>query len=130
MFPFIHYFSILKTLVENSRTRSIHPNEVRFVAEVLRDAARMEWGEGQLEKRKMSINVVMSGRMAGTWEEEARLFGLDDAVDPTDDDMFKEHGWNKVDSGFQLWGQRQASVDDVFLRSKGWNSVDSGFRII
>ena len=67
--------------------------------------------------------------MADTWEEEASLFGLNDSVD-TEDDIFKEHGWNKVDSGFQLWGKRQALVDDVFLRSKGWNSVDSGFRII
>ena len=101
------------------------------MAKVLRDAEKMEWAEGQLEKRKMSINVVMSGRMAGTWEEEANLFGLSDASDPSDDSgMFKEHGWNKVDSGFKLWGKRQAAVDDVFLRSKGWNSVDSGFRII
>ncbi|KAL3942466.1 MAG: hypothetical protein SGBAC_003350 [Bacillariaceae sp.] len=121
---------ILRTLVEISRTRSIHPHEVRFIAGVLRDAEKMEWGEGQLEKRKMSINVVMSGRMADTWKEEASLFGLNDVVDTDDDDMFKEHGWNQVDSGFKLWGKRQASVDDVFLRSKGWNSVDSGFRII
>ncbi|CAJ1964313.1 unnamed protein product [Cylindrotheca closterium] len=120
---------ILKTLVEHSRTRSIHPQEVRFIAGVLRDAEKMEWAEGQLEKRKMSIQVVMSGRMADTWEEEASLFGLNDSVD-REDDIFKEHGWNQVDSGFQLWGKRQAMVDDVFLRSKGWNSVDSGFRII
>lgn len=98
------------------------------MAGVLRDAERMEWAEGQLEKRKKSIDVVMSGRMAGTWEEEANLFGLNEPMD--DDDMFKEHGWNTVDSGFQLWGKRQASADDAFLRSKGWNSVDSGFRII
>lgn len=121
---------ILMALVESSRTRSIHAQEVRFIAGVLRDAEKMEWAEGQLEKRKTSIDVIMTGRIADAWAEEANLYGLNH---PThgDDVLFKEHGWNKVDSGFQLWGKRHhvEDSDDVFLRSKGWNTVESGFRI-
>ena len=52
-----------------------------------------------------------------------------------DDEIFKRHGWNKVNSGFRFFdtGTEMDSVspssDDEFLQSKGWNDVDSGFRI-
>lgn len=125
---------ILKAMIEKSRITLLHASEVRFIAGVLRDAEKLSWGEGQLEKRKLSINLVMTGRTADTWEEEATLYGLTGSAKP-EDELFQEHGWNQVDSGFQLWGAGKVSVDaeessDVFLRSKGWNSVESGFRII
>jgi hypothetical protein len=56
----------------------------------------------------------------------------------SEDTLLKRKRWNKIDSGFRLWGggrtesklngeSKAADVDD-FLRSKGWNNVDSGFR--
>ena len=127
----------MRTLVENSKVRNLHAAEIRFIAGVLRDAEKLYWPEGQLEKRKLSINMVMTGRIAKTWEEEASLYGLTESTEEEeeeDNSLFKEHGWNKVDSGFKLWGARKISdsesPNDIFLQSKGWNSVDSGFRII
>jgi hypothetical protein len=60
-----------------------------------------------------------------------------------EDPLFRKKKWNKIDSGFQLWGKGQEddgeefdkgqgislSVDD-FLSSKKWNDFDSGFRLI
>eukprot|EP00980_Cylindrotheca_fusiformis_P028766 scaffold22642_cov134-Cylindrotheca_fusiformis.AAC.21 len=124
---------ILKAMIEKSRKTMLHASEVRFVAGVLRDAEKLHWSEGQLETRKKSISMIMTGRTADTWKEEAGLFGLTGSK--SEDELFQEHGWNQVDSGFQLWGAGKKSADprkssDIFLRSKGWNSVDSGFRII
>lgn len=123
---------ILRTMVENSKIRNLQALEVRFIAGVLRDAEKLYWPQGQLEKRKLSINMVMTGRIAEAWEEESNLYGLTESDDEKDNTLFKEHGWNKVDSGFQLWGAGKTgeTPTDIFLQSKGWNSVDSGFRII
>jgi len=47
--------------------------------------------------------------------------------------MFRDKGWNEVDSHFRLFGvptQSSLSSDDAWLKSKGWNDVNSGFRII
>ena len=132
-------------MIENGKHGGMTAGDVRFIASVLRDAEKLDWREGQLESRKGAIQMVMTGRIADTWEEEANLFGLlssssDDSNSNSEDEMFKRHGWNKVDSGFQLWGakltaeqsnqNRRGSRRDEFLESKGWNDVDSGFRII
>ena len=128
-------FRILKTMIESGRNGSLLASDVRFVAGVLRDAEKLEWGEGQLERRKRAVQTVMTGRIAGTWEEESDLYGLTSA-DDYEDGLFKKHGWNKVDSGFRLWGatlrrdSRRTRQSDGFLQSQGWNYVDSGFRII
>ncbi len=124
-------------MIENSKSGKsggLHATDVRFIAGVLRDAEKLEWGEGQLERRKRAVQTVMTGRIAEAWEEEAGLFGLLEA-DDSEDDLFKRHGWNKVDSGFRLWGADTVEVDsrrqnDAFLQSKGWTNVDSGFRFI
>lgn len=126
---------ILKGVIVSGQNDCLLATDVRFVAGVLRDAEKLEWGEGQLERRKRAVQTIMTGRMAGTWKEESDLYGLT-SVDDYEDQLFKKHGWNKVDSGFRLWGAdlrrgsgRRAERDD-FLQSKGWNNVDSGFRII
>ncbi len=122
-------------MIEYGQNDSLLAADVRFVAGVLRDAEKLEWGEGQLERRKRAVQTIMTGRIAGTWEEESELYGLRSA-DDYEDQLFKKHGWNKVDSGFRLWGadlmqgSRRKSQQDDFLQSKGWNNVDSGFRII
>jgi hypothetical protein len=121
-------------MIENRKSGGLTSGDVRFVAAVLRDAEKLVWREGQLESRKGAVQRVMTGRIADTWEEEAGLFGLLD--DSDSGEMFKRHGWNKVDSGFQLWGAKLVEPSprrgqrDEFLESKGWNDVDSGFRII
>ena len=51
-------------MVENSKIRNLQALEVRFIAGVLRDAEKLYWPQGQLEKRKLSINMVMTGRIA------------------------------------------------------------------
>lgn len=110
-------------------------SDVRFIAGVLRDAEKLEWGEGQLESRKRAVQTIMTSRFAVTWAEESDLYGLT-SVDDYDDELFKKHGWNRVDSGFRLWGanlkrdNRRQRDSDTFFQSKGWNNVDSGFRII
>ena len=122
-------------MIENSRKGILNSADVRFIAGVLRDAERLDWADGQFESRKQAIQRVMTGRIARTWEEEASLFGLSDERD-SEDELFKRHGWNKVDSGFNLWGAESTDLEsrkrkrDNFLESKGWNDVDSGFRII
>jgi hypothetical protein len=122
-------------MIENGSNGSLRASDVRFVAGVLRDAEKLEWGEGQLERRKRAVQTIMTGRFALAWEEESGLYGLT-SVDEYEDELFKKHGWNRVDSGFSLWGaslgrgnQKENDSDD-FLQSKGWNNVDSGFRII
>jgi hypothetical protein len=56
-----------------------------------------------------------------------------------EDPLFVKKGWNKIDSGFRLWGgvkNKQQQIDgqsssvDSFLASKGWNDIDSGFRLV
>ena len=90
------------------------------------------------------MRVVMTGRMSEIWKDNERMHGIESDVV---DELFKKKGWNKVDSGFRLWGGGKddlslfarddqplskkggaASVDE-FLAAKGWNDVDSSFRI-
>ena len=124
----------MKRIVQKGKEGTLQTSDVRFVAGVLRDAENLEWQDGQLERRKNAVLSVMNGEIAGAWEEEAALYGLLDA-DDAETTMFKRHGWNKVDSGFRLWGPEGIDsstkpIGDKFLESKGWNDVDSGFRII
>ena len=93
----------------------------------MRDAETLEWDEGQLERRKRAVQNAISGRLGDNWRQESDLRGLFNGT--PGDDLFKKHGWNKVDSGFRLWGGGKAEGDE-FLKSKGWNNVDSRFRII
>lgn len=107
-------------MIENCKSSGLFATDVRFTASVLRDAENLEWREGQLERRKMAVQKVMTGRNSETWREEAGLFGLLEA-DDSENELFKRHGWNKVDSGFQLWGagiSKKAPVGDEFLQSK------------
>lgn len=122
-------------MVETSRACSVQAADARFVARVLRDAEKLDWEEGQLDRRKFVIESAMSKHVANAWQEEAELFGLwkrDGPMKRSDDnDMFERHGWNEVDSGFKLWGAGKKESDDAddFLESKGWNDMDSGFRV-
>jgi hypothetical protein len=109
--------------------------EELFLVCVLRDARSLDWGEGQLERRELVVQSVIVLKGIDGWGNDANRYGWLSAED-AEDELFKRHGWNRVDSGFRLWGsgtsKRSSSRtknDDEFLQSKGWNNVDSGFRI-
>jgi len=127
---------IVKGMIESCRTCGVQASDARFVAGVLRDAEKLDWGEGQLDQRKRAIDSAMSKHVANAWEEEAELYGLWKNDGTTrklrqKDNLFQRHGWNEVDSGFRLWGPGKKNEDaaDDFLQSKGWNDIDSGFRV-
>eukprot|EP00532_Pseudo-nitzschia_australis_P007193 CAMPEP_0168165568 /NCGR_PEP_ID=MMETSP0139_2-20121125/1558_1 /TAXON_ID=44445 /ORGANISM="Pseudo-nitzschia australis, Strain 10249 10 AB" /LENGTH=990 /DNA_ID=CAMNT_0008082697 /DNA_START=307 /DNA_END=3276 /DNA_ORIENTATION=- len=118
---------IAKGMVDTSRTCGVQASDARFVAGVLRDAEKLDWEEGQLDRRKMLVESAMNNHVANAWEEEAELYGLwkkDGSRRKSDDNsMFERHGWNKVDSGFRLWGPGKKETErttDDFLESKGW----------
>jgi len=127
----------VKGIVETSRACGVQAADARFVAGVLRDAERLDWGEGQLERRKRLVASAMKKHVASAWDEEAELYGLWKGVNGSNrnvgDNMFERHGWNEVDSGFRLWGagrkEDEKKENDGFLESKGWNDMDSGFRV-
>lgn len=114
--------------------------DMHLVATIVKDAEKLKWRPGQLERRRRAIQAIMSTRtnFLNAWNNED-----DDVLRreiKSDDALFKRKGWNEVDSGFRLWGggkldlkinekNRDKGVDE-FLERKGWNDVDSGFRII
>ena len=121
--------------METSRACGVQAADARFVAGVLRDAEKLDWEEGQLNRRKKVVASAMMKHVANAWEEEAELYGLwkkGSSNSNSDDTIFERHGWNEVDSGFRLWGagkkQKDQAADD-FLESKGWNDINSGFRL-
>jgi hypothetical protein len=124
-------------MVETSRICGVHSSDARFLARCLRDAEELSWGNGQLEQRKRVVELAMTKQTTNAREEESSLYGLrnNDLRSKQQSAVFQRHGWNKIDSGFRLWGagkknHNQAAVSDHFLMSKGWNEMDSGFRII
>ena len=118
-------------------------DDIKFTLTVLKDGASLEWEKGQYEKRKKAVRGILVGCSSEIWKNDEYAFGL--VSDIPDDPLFRKKGWNKMDSGFRLWGggdddgdiQLQAekrsgdsSSVDAFLASKGWNDIDSGFRLI
>ena len=141
---------VLKSFAKASRSTNLRNDQLRFIASVLRDADQLIWEEGQLERRKRTIRALYGDRLrnALTAQDREILFGPSSrssyGVDTEEDELFRRKGWNKVDSGFRLWGSHGTPIEqsprkalkpepteevDQFLESKGWNDVDSGFRI-
>jgi hypothetical protein len=115
----------------------LQQKDIQFTLAVIRDAEKLDWEPGQFERRKQSVRAVLIGRVSEVWKENEKWFGMAAATDDVDDELFRKKGWNKVDSGFRLWGGgrdghtgRSDRVVDDFLASKGWNDVDSSFRLI
>ena len=129
--------SVLKTII---RMGKLQNKDMHLVATIVKDAEKLKWRPGQLERRRRAIQAIMSTRtnFLNAWNNED-----DDVLRreiKSDDALFKRKGWNEVDSGFRLWGggkldlkinekNRDKGVDEFLVR-KGWNDVDSGFRII
>ena len=107
-------------------------DDIQFTLAVLKDGASLEWEKGQYEKRKKAVRGILVGCSSEVWKNDEFAFGLVSGI--PDDPLFRKKGWNKMDSGFRLWGgggkddelHQQA---DAFLVSKGWNDIDSGFRL-
>ena len=95
-------------MVENSKIRNLQALEVRFIAGVLRDAEKLYWPQGQLEKRKLSINMVMTGRIAEAWEEESNLYGLTESDDEKTIHSSKSMAGTKLilDSSYGVQGKQ------------------------
>jgi hypothetical protein len=113
--------------------------DIQFTLRVLSDAESLPWRQGELEQLKQDVRSVMIGRMSEVWQENQDYYGAN--LEP-EDDLFKKKGWNKLDSGFRLWGGDGDSISysddkkpstaepiDDFLASNGWNDFDSGFRL-
>jgi hypothetical protein len=134
--------------------------EVKFTLTVLRDGSQLQWEAGQFEKRKRVVREILLGCTSEVWktDDEWALGGLDGSSSGSsnqqqqqqEDPLFTKKGWNKIDSGFRLWGggipkltmdgspQTSSTLSstpspssvDTFLASKGWNDIDSGFRLV
>lgn len=115
-------------------------DDIKFTLKVLQDGARLDWEAGQYEKRKRAVRGILVGCSSEIWkrDEFAQLLVREEQPE---DKLFMKKGWNKIDSGFRLWGggndfQDRAGVGDddksvdSFLASKGWNDIDSGFRLL
>lgn len=115
--------------------------DIQFTLRVLSDAESLPWRQGELELLKQDVRSVMIGRMSEVWQENQDYYGAN--LEP-EDELFKKKGWNKLDSGFRLWGGDGDSISygddsklgsaavepiDEFLASNGWNDFDSGFRL-
>lgn len=115
----------------------LQKKDVQFTLGVLRDAEVLPWKQGELEHRKQAVRAIVSGKMREIWKENEEYYGINGDAEP-EDELFRKKGWNKMDSGFRMWGSDGNSISvsepeskgvDDFLASKGWNDVDSGFRL-
>ncbi|KAL7574830.1 hypothetical protein ACA910_010669 [Epithemia clementina (nom. ined.)] len=131
--------AILRRMISFARSSDLSKAEIVFAITVLRDAERLVWPKGFLDRRKRAVRAVLSERLKamGRNKDSVEMNKLVRDMGPKDDDneLFRKKGWNQVDSTFRLLGPKQAFVSnsddaDDFLKSKGWNSVDSGFRIL
>ena len=117
-------------MVSGGNGLGLNDDDMRFTSDVFRDAKKLHWSEGYLRRRERTVKTVFAGRMSEMWKEAK------DYEDP----LFKKKNWNKIDSGFRLWGsgtsdkaqkpKKNFSSGDDFLDSKNWNDMDSSFRIL
>lgn len=134
---------ILATMTKGGRI-GLQKADIQFTLQVLKDAKTLDWKTGELEQRKEAVRAIMVGRMSEVWKLNEDYYGMkvDNVKEEEEtDDLFRRKGWNKVDSGFRLWGggdsirldqdkpRPPSEPIDNFLASKGWNDVDSGFRL-
>lgn len=118
--------------------RGFETEDIQFTLTALRDGDRLQWEGVHYEKTKKAVRNVLMACSSEVWKIDEAAYGL--LEKEQQDPLFMKKGWNRIDSGFRLWGS--GNVDDVnvnvdgkksvdeFLASKGWNDMDSGFRII
>ena len=133
--------TIWLAMTKDSRI-GLQKGDIQFAMQVLKDAKGLDWKSGELEQRKQSLRAIMVGRATSeVWKANEDYSDTKVDKGEEEDDLFRRKGWNKVDSGFRLWGggdsigmgqaDKRPSREplDDFLASKGWNDVDSGFRL-
>jgi pentatricopeptide repeat protein len=129
---------VLKLVLRVEVIRFLTKPDIYFIAAILNDAELLSWGMGQLERRQRVARAMLAPRLLTLFNDENYL----DTLLPSDsNDLFERKGWNRVESGFNVFGptsnnnngrrRRRQSNDntDRFLDDNGWNSVDSGFRL-
>ena len=124
LFCVVGLHRILKAVI---RTGLLTKKDTPLVASVVRDAEKLSWRPGQLERRKRAIQAVLNARSTVWVDEDADDDMLRREI-KSEDALFKRKGWNEVDSGFRLWGgsrKESKPSDDKFLESKGWNNVSA-----
>ena len=120
----------------------LNKNDAVFINKVLQDAELLTWDTDQLVRRKRAVHTVLADLLRDTWKTDKDMDRLL-STNRAGNDLFQRKGWNKVDSGFSLWGRARPSPEsngapetrkdtavDTFLSKHGWNDVDSGFRIL
>ena len=122
----------------NGGPRGFDQSDVQFTLAVLRDGDQLQWEGSQYQKRKKIVRSILMACSSEVWKNDEAGYGMNEERIP-DDPLFLKKGWNKIDSGFRLWGsggddlgtdgEKEGTVDE-FLASKGWNDMDSGFRLI
>ena len=141
MLPLINPISRLSILKIVVKSGMLQKKDVHLVATLIRDAEKLNWLPGQLERRKQAVKKVLASNSRvrpQSWsaEDDNDDRFLRQTID-MEDALFKRKGWNRVDAGFRLLGGGSSTqekkdpeiVVDKFLESKGWNDVDSGFRL-
>ena len=127
-------------MISGGNSLGINGEDVHFTMKVLEDAKKLQWRRGELCKREFAVKGIFMGRMSEVWKEDEQKYGMKQKSNkPREetDPLFKKKNWNKIESGFRLWGvvnferekSKKAEVDE-FLESKNWNDIDSSFRIL
>mmetsp|Transcript_24426 Transcript_24426/g.55741 ORF Transcript_24426/g.55741 Transcript_24426/m.55741 type:complete len:130 (-) Transcript_24426:69-458(-) len=126
---------------------------------VMQDAKTLDWAPGEYEEKRAALRNTVVGN-SEVWKGDEESWGMagkdhstqhPGAREDETDALFHKKGWNRVDSGFRLWGdfpitgtreisftdeeeghhemlKKKKPFGDDFLKSKGWNELDSGFR--
>jgi len=104
----------------------LQKSNIQFALELVKDASKLDWTPEQLGRRKRVLLAVLEEHSDSLTDMERSLLH-----DGKLRDLLDKKGWNKVNSGFRLFGNGKSTEysDDEFLASKGWNDVDSGFRL-
>ena len=115
--------------------------DLSFMSEVLNDARNLSWPNGYLRSRERAVQIIFRGRLSEYWKRETKI----------KDPLFKKKNWNKIESGFRLWGgssnanehrirtmkhgidkdniRKSGETEDPLFKKKNWNKIDSGFRL-
>jgi pentatricopeptide repeat protein len=122
---------VLKLVLRVEVIRFLTKSDIYFIAAILNDAETLSWSPGQLERRKRVARGMLGPRLQSLFNDENFL---DSLLVPESDDWFERKGWNRVESGFNVFGRPSSATGsrrskDKFLDDNGWNSVDSGFRL-
>jgi pentatricopeptide repeat protein len=132
---------ILAEMISGGNSLGVNDEDARFTMTVLSDAKKLSWRRGELYKREIAVKGVFMGRISEVWKEDEKKYGMKSNSENEEkklDPLFQRKNWNKIDSGFRLWGggnfegksTKSKSEVDEFLESKNWNDIDSSFRIL